>query len=41
MLAKKKLQLMEDMWRTLFSVKGDQVEEARTKSSMCIEYFLV
>jgi len=31
MSAKKTLQLMENMWHNLFSMKGDQVEDVRTK----------
>jgi hypothetical protein len=32
---------MEDMWHDLFSMRGDQVKEARTNFSKCSEYYLV
>jgi hypothetical protein len=38
MLAKKKLQLIEDMQSNLSCARGDQVEEARNFLKMCGEY---
>jgi hypothetical protein len=41
MLAKKKLQLMKDMWHNLFFARGDQVEEIKTIFLKYNEYYLV